>query len=253
MTTRPPNRHPGRERTALFRSPTFREHDTGGHPENAGRLVAIDAALERLGSARRSARYPVHRRARRCAGARPRSSLYRGHTGIRRPGRRLAGRRYRRQSKLGRCRRARRGGRHRRRRRGPRRPGSARFRPCQAPWAPRHPFPGHGILPVQYGGSRRRARARSRPGPSADRRLGRPPWQWHAGRLLRDRSGALLLGPPVAALPRHWGRERARHRPRRGLHHQRAARAGRERRRPTRRSSIRSFFPPPTRSGPRSC
>src|SRR5829696_8874736 len=48
MTTRPPNRQSGRERTAVFRSLTFREHDTGGHPENAGRLVAIDAALERL-------------------------------------------------------------------------------------------------------------------------------------------------------------------------------------------------------------
>src|SRR5688572_2866177 len=48
MTTRPPNRQPGREGTALFRSLTFREHDTGGHPENAGRLVAIDAELERL-------------------------------------------------------------------------------------------------------------------------------------------------------------------------------------------------------------
>jgi acetoin utilization deacetylase AcuC-like enzyme len=48
MTTRPPNRQPGRERTALFRSLTFREHDTGGHPENADRLVAIETALERL-------------------------------------------------------------------------------------------------------------------------------------------------------------------------------------------------------------
>ena len=48
MTTRPPNRQPGRERTALFRSLTFREHDTGGHPENAGRLAAIETALERL-------------------------------------------------------------------------------------------------------------------------------------------------------------------------------------------------------------
>src|SRR5829696_3636272 len=48
MTTRPPNRQPGRERSALFRSLTFREHDTGGHPENAGRLVAIETALERL-------------------------------------------------------------------------------------------------------------------------------------------------------------------------------------------------------------
>jgi acetoin utilization deacetylase AcuC-like enzyme len=48
MTTRLPDQQLGRERTALFRSPTFREHDTGGHPENAGRLVAIDTALERL-------------------------------------------------------------------------------------------------------------------------------------------------------------------------------------------------------------
>jgi acetoin utilization deacetylase AcuC-like enzyme len=48
MTTRPPNQQPGRERTALFRSRVFLEHDTGDHPENAGRLLAIDTALERL-------------------------------------------------------------------------------------------------------------------------------------------------------------------------------------------------------------
>src|SRR5918994_2475532 len=48
MTTRPPNRQPGRERTALFRSLTFREHDTGGPRENADRLVAIETGLERL-------------------------------------------------------------------------------------------------------------------------------------------------------------------------------------------------------------
>jgi acetoin utilization deacetylase AcuC-like enzyme len=34
-------------RTALYRSPRFRQHDTGSHPENAGRLAAIDAELER--------------------------------------------------------------------------------------------------------------------------------------------------------------------------------------------------------------
>jgi acetoin utilization deacetylase AcuC-like enzyme len=49
MTTRPPDQHPGRERTALFRSLAFREHDTGDHPENAGRLLAIDTALKGLG------------------------------------------------------------------------------------------------------------------------------------------------------------------------------------------------------------
>src|SRR5215213_5743870 len=48
MTTRPPYQQPQRERTALFRSLAFREHDTGDHPENAGRLLAIDAELERL-------------------------------------------------------------------------------------------------------------------------------------------------------------------------------------------------------------
>ena len=36
-------------RAALLRSPAFLEHDTGGHVENASRLVAIDHELERLG------------------------------------------------------------------------------------------------------------------------------------------------------------------------------------------------------------
>ena len=35
-------------RAALYRSPVFREHDTGAHVENASRLVAIDAELEQL-------------------------------------------------------------------------------------------------------------------------------------------------------------------------------------------------------------
>ena len=48
MTTRPPDQQAGRERTALFRSRVFHEHDTGDHPENAGRLLAIDTELERL-------------------------------------------------------------------------------------------------------------------------------------------------------------------------------------------------------------
>lgn len=48
MTTPPPDAPPNYGRAALFRSATFREHDTGGHPENAGRLVAIDEALHRL-------------------------------------------------------------------------------------------------------------------------------------------------------------------------------------------------------------
>ena len=48
MTTPPPDAPPDHGRAALFRSVTFREHDTGSHPENAGRLVAIDEALLRL-------------------------------------------------------------------------------------------------------------------------------------------------------------------------------------------------------------
>jgi acetoin utilization deacetylase AcuC-like enzyme len=43
MTT--PLPEPGR--TALYRSARFRDHDTGSHPENPGRLVAIDEALTR--------------------------------------------------------------------------------------------------------------------------------------------------------------------------------------------------------------
>jgi acetoin utilization deacetylase AcuC-like enzyme len=48
MTTRRPERGAGPERAALFRSDRFREHDTGGHPEHAGRLVAVDETLRRL-------------------------------------------------------------------------------------------------------------------------------------------------------------------------------------------------------------
>src|SRR5213596_2301179 len=45
MTAPPkPSRTP---RAALFHSLRFRDHDTGAHPENAGRLVAIDDALQR--------------------------------------------------------------------------------------------------------------------------------------------------------------------------------------------------------------
>jgi acetoin utilization deacetylase AcuC-like enzyme len=47
MTTRPPELAGGRGRVALYRSPRFRDHETGSHPENASRLVAIDDVLER--------------------------------------------------------------------------------------------------------------------------------------------------------------------------------------------------------------
>jgi acetoin utilization deacetylase AcuC-like enzyme len=48
MTTPHPEPRAGASRAAIFRSEVFRAHDTGAHPENAGRLVAIDAALEQL-------------------------------------------------------------------------------------------------------------------------------------------------------------------------------------------------------------
>src|SRR4051794_37446703 len=47
MTTLPPDATPRRGRAALFRSATFLEHDPGDHPENAGRLAAIDDTLDR--------------------------------------------------------------------------------------------------------------------------------------------------------------------------------------------------------------
>src|SRR3954452_25309144 len=48
MTTPHPEPQVDVSRAALFRSEVFRAHDTGSHPENAGRLVAVDEALERL-------------------------------------------------------------------------------------------------------------------------------------------------------------------------------------------------------------
>jgi acetoin utilization deacetylase AcuC-like enzyme len=42
------NQPPDARRTALYRSPIFRQHDTGAHVENASRLVAIENELERL-------------------------------------------------------------------------------------------------------------------------------------------------------------------------------------------------------------
>src|SRR3954454_10474162 len=48
MTTSPPEFRPGANRAAVLRSEIFRDHDTGAHPENACRLVAIAEALDRL-------------------------------------------------------------------------------------------------------------------------------------------------------------------------------------------------------------
>jgi acetoin utilization deacetylase AcuC-like enzyme len=48
MTTAPPEPGAHRRRVALYRSLRFREHDTGSHPENPQRLVAIDEMLDRF-------------------------------------------------------------------------------------------------------------------------------------------------------------------------------------------------------------
>ena len=45
--SRSPDQRP--RRAALLRSPRFQGHDTGTHPENPGRLAAVDAELERAG------------------------------------------------------------------------------------------------------------------------------------------------------------------------------------------------------------
>jgi acetoin utilization deacetylase AcuC-like enzyme len=47
MTTSQTEPRAAARRTAVLRSEIFRAHDTGAHPENAGRLIAIDEALER--------------------------------------------------------------------------------------------------------------------------------------------------------------------------------------------------------------
>ncbi|MCA9879307.1 MAG: histone deacetylase, partial [Thermomicrobiales bacterium] len=43
------NEQPEPGRAALLRDPRFQEHDTGGHPENARRLVAIERELAAAG------------------------------------------------------------------------------------------------------------------------------------------------------------------------------------------------------------
>ncbi|MDQ3694930.1 MAG: hypothetical protein M3464_15080, partial [Chloroflexota bacterium] len=42
-----PAANPAARPTVLFRSPRFLGHDTGAHPENAGRIAAIEAELIR--------------------------------------------------------------------------------------------------------------------------------------------------------------------------------------------------------------
>ena len=89
--------------------------------------------------------------------------------------------------------------------------GAECFLRCEAARSPRRALGRHGVLPVQQRGhcgalraARTRLRARS------DRRLGRPPRQRYARRVLRRRVGFLLQRAPVPALPRYGTARRAR-------------------------------------------
>ena len=75
------------------------------------------------------------------------------------------------------------------------------FVPVRPPGPPRARRSGHGVLPPQQrGGGSRLARCQGPPRPH--RRLGRAPWQRHAGPLLERTERAVRLDAPVAPVPR---------------------------------------------------
>ena len=127
--------------------------------------------------------------------------------------------------------------------------GVRRVRPGQAAGPPRAPTPCHGLLHLQQRRGRgpvRAARARARP--RRNPRLGRPPRERDAGRVLGRRLRVLRLPAPVAVLP---GQRRPRGRQRDDP--QRAAR-GRVRRRGDRRGDgRRRRARARSRSRPTSC
>ena len=190
--------------TLLYCSPRFLDHETGDDPERAERIAQIPQRLKEAGlsakcttpdyapvSRQRLARVhtaayideiwalgEVGRGAHRGGHHRQPGQLRRGPDG-----RRLRVRR--------------------RRTAGPRRRHAG---PVPGPPArpSRHGQPGDGLLPVQQRGrgrpaGHRRARAR----PRADRRLGHPSRQRHAGHVLGRPAGRLPLDPPLAVLSRH--------------------------------------------------
>ena len=189
--------------TLLFTHPSSHRHDTGAHPENADRLVAIEAALDRD--------RPAGARAGRGAGGHPRAAAARAHRRAHRSDRVVRRRRGRDDRRRhDRLRRFVRGGasRGRGRRRGGRAAGRRRgtgglLRPAAA-GPPRGRRSGDGLLPVQQRRGRRPPRDRRlRRRAGADPRLGRPPRQRHRGDLRRDVRRPLLQHPPMAALSGH--------------------------------------------------
>ena len=83
------------------------------------------------------------------------------------------------------------------------RPRAQRVRARAPARAPRRARPGDGLLPAQQRRHRRRGGAARGRGARADRRLGRPPRQRHAGHLRRARRRALHVGAPVSVLSGH--------------------------------------------------
>ena len=98
--------------------------------------------------------------------------------------------------------------------------------------------PGHGVLRLQQHRDRRaprRPRVRRRADP--DRRLGRAPWQRHAGGVLERRLGAVLRYAPASVVSRHGQPGRNRRRQRARPHRQPAVPGRRGPRRDSRRIS----------------
>ena len=183
--------------TLLYSEPCFLQHETGRHPESADRIRLIPARLEEEGldSQVRPARVDAGRPAstHRDPLARVRQpGLGAGQIGRRRP-RRGHGRQ---PLLLRRCPAGRRL-RLRRHRANPPRRGPSGVVPGPPAGTPRPGEPGHGILSVQQRGDRRpdgprRVPTRSR----ADRRLGHPSRQRHAGELLPRAPRRLPFDPP---------------------------------------------------------
>ncbi len=209
----------------------LRPCDSGLHPSLAGR--ARPGRTPRAARAGRCVPGGARRRVRAAARARRerRRSRPRARRRVRRPavrgGRGHGRRRYLRRGRLPRGRHARRRRRHRRGDRG----RAGRHRPgrdaaARAPCAAR---PADGLLPAGQRLDRRPACAvRARRRPRRGDRLGRPPRQRHAGRVLRGPVGAGRIAARVAALAVLGRRRRDGRRTGAGDDAQRAA-AGRHR------------------------
>ena len=183
--------------TIVITDRRFLEHDPGaGHPESPARLDAVlsrsgadadrgrDAGGAAVRDRRRDRSRPPRRIPRRARVARrtARAPRSRHHDVAGELGRRAAG-----------------GGRGRRGGAGhDERPRAQRVRAGAPARAPRRARPRDGLLPAQQRGHRRRGGPARGRGARADRRLGRPPRQRHAGHLRGARRRALHVGAPVS-------------------------------------------------------